>query len=129
LREVLHGRFEAHHALLIGQVLAHIDYLDCVIADLDARIDQVIAPFADLVVLLDGIPGVDKRTSEDILAEVGADMSVLPSAAHLASWAGLCPGHNESAGKRCSGRTRKGSKWLRSALTEAAQAGARTNSA
>ncbi|MGH8900195.1 MAG: IS110 family transposase, partial [Egibacteraceae bacterium] len=125
LQEALKGRFGDHHALLVSRVLAHLDFLDGVIADLDACVAQVVAPFADLVALLDTIPGVNQRTAEEIIAEIGVDMSVFPSAAHLASWAGICPGQDESAGKRKSGKTRKGSKWLRSALTEAAKSGAR----
>jgi transposase len=127
LREALQGRFRTeHHGLLVGQILAHIDYLDETIALLSARIEQVIGPFSRQVALLSTIPGVDRRTAEVLVAEVGADMGQFPSAAHLASWAGMCPGNNESAGKRGSGRTRKGSKWLRSALVEAAKAAART---
>jgi transposase len=92
--------------------LAHIDYLDETITMLSERIQQVIAPYAEQVALLDTIPGVDQRAAEVIVAEVGPDMGQFPTAAHLASWAGVCPGNNESAGKHRSGRTRKGSKWL-----------------
>jgi transposase len=84
------------------------------------QIDGVIAPFTDAIERLATIPGVKKRTAEVIVAEIGVDMSVFPTAAHLASWAGLCPGNNESAGKHRSGKTRKGDPWLRTALTEAA---------
>jgi transposase len=82
--------------------------------------------FGPAVELLRSIPGVERRAAEVMIAEIGADMSVFPSAAHLASWAGLCPGQNESAGKRKSAKTRKGSKWLRKTLTESARAAART---
>jgi transposase len=127
LREALTGRFQTeHHGLLVAQILAHLDYLDETIALLSARIEQVIAPFAEQVALLATIPGVERRTAEVLVAELGVDMGQFPSAAHLASWAGMCPGNNESAGKHGSGRTRRGSKWLRSALTEAAKAAART---
>jgi transposase len=126
LREALEGHFTAHHALIVSQILAHIDFLDESIATLSARVDEVIAPFAEKVALLDTIPGVDKRSAELLIAEIGADMSVFPTHRHLASWAGMCPGHNESAGKNKSGKTRKGSKWLRSGLTEAAKAASRT---
>jgi transposase len=93
---------------------------------LSARIEQVIAPFAEQVALLDTIPGVDQRAAEVILAEIGPDMGQFPTAAHLASWAGVCPGNNESAGKRKTGRTRKGSKWLGGCLSEVAKAASRT---
>jgi transposase len=127
LREALTGRFRTeHHGLLVAQILAHIDYLDETIALLSERIEQVIAPFSDQVVLLDTIPGVDRRAAEVIVAEIGADMGQFPSAAHLASWAGVCPGNNESAGKHRSGRTRKGSKWLGGCLSEVAKAASRT---
>ena len=126
LREALEGRFSAHHGLMVGRILAHIDYLDESIAELSIEIERVIAPFSEEVELLDTIPGVDRRTAEVLIAEIGADMSQFPTHRHLASWAGICPGNDESAGKRRSGKTRKGSKWLRSALTEAAHAAARS---
>jgi transposase len=125
LKEALQGRFTGHHALIVGHQLAHIDYLDEAIESLSKQIDEVIAPFAHKVALLDTIPGVDKRTAELLIAEIGADMSVFPTHRHLASWAGICPGQNESAGKNRSGKTRKGSKWLRAGLTEAAKAASR----
>lgn len=126
LQEALSGRFKAHHALMVGEMLAHIDYLDESIERLSARIDEVIAPFEWAVELLDTIPGVNRVGAQIIIAEIGVDMSLFPTAGHLASWAGLCPGNNESAGKYHSGRTRKGSKWLRTVLVEAANAGARS---
>ena len=127
LRAALAGRFRTdHHGLLVAQILAHIDFLDETIAVLSARIEQVIAPFAEQVALLDTIPGVDRRAAEVIVAEIGPDMGQFPTAAHLASWAGVCPGNNESAGKHRSGRTRKGSKWLGGCLSEVAKAASRT---
>jgi transposase len=126
LRQALEGRFEAHHALMVGEVLAHIDFLDESIDRLSGEIGRVVAPFAALVKLLKTIPGVDQRAAEVILAEIGPDMSRFLTAAHLASWAGICPGNNESAGKHRSGRSRKGNHWLRITLTECAQAAARS---
>jgi transposase len=126
LREALQGRFTTNHALIVSQILAHIDFLDESIETLSARVDEVIAPFARQVEVLKTIPGVDKRTAELLLAEIGPDMSRFPSAGHLAFWAGVCPGQNESAGKSKSGRTRHGSQWLRSGLTQAAKAASRT---
>jgi transposase len=126
LREALHGRFDAEHALIIGRILAHIDYLDESITELSAVIEQQIAPFAKAIELLCTIPGIQQRTAEVMIAETGGDMNAFPTAKHLASWAGICPGNDESAGKRRSGRTTKGSKWLRAALIEAAKAASRT---
>ncbi len=126
LREALEGRFRAHHALILGEILAHIDYLDEAIERLSAEVQQRIAPFAKEVALLDTIVGVDQRAAEVILAEIGADMRRFPSARHLASWAGRCPGNNESAGKHGPERTRKGSKWLAITLTQCANAAARS---
>ena len=126
LREALQGRFDTEHALIVGRILAHIDYLDEAIAELSQTIERQIAPFANAVELLCTIPGVQRRTAEVIIAETGGDMSAFPTAKHLASWAGVCPGNDESAGKRRSGRTTKGSKWLRAALTEAAKAASRS---
>jgi transposase len=127
LREALEGRFRAHHALLVAEMLARVDQMDEAIERLSAEVARVAAPFSPLLALLMTIPGVSRRTAEVILAEIGTDMGRFPSAGHLASWAGICPGNNESAGKHRSGRTRKGSKWLRATLTEAANAAARTN--
>jgi transposase len=127
LREALVGRFADHHALIIGHILAHIDYLDEAIERLSDAIEERLRPFAPAVELLRSIPGVQRRTAEVIVAEIGTDMSAFPSARHLASWAGQCPGNDQSAGKRRSGRTRKGSKWLNDALKEAAMAATRTN--
>jgi transposase len=126
LKEALEGRFGELHALLIGAILAHLDFLDEQIDQLSDAIEERIAPFAQAVELLCTIPGVGRRTAEVILAEIGPDMSVFPSARHLASWAGQCPGNDRSAGKQRSGKTRKGSKWLNEALKEAAVAATRT---
>jgi transposase len=128
LRQALAGRFRPHHGFLVAQILAHLDYLDEAIDAVSQQIDVVMAPFADEVARLDTIHGVNKRTAEVIIAEIGVDMQIFPTAGHLASWAGLCPGNNESAGKHRSGKTRKGDPWLRTALVEAAlAASARSN--
>ncbi len=126
LREALEGRFDRLHALWIGAILAHVDFLDEQIDQLSEAIEEQIAPFGSAVELLCTIPGVQRRTAEVIVAEIGADMSVFPSAKELASWAGQCPGNDQSAGRRRSGRTRKGSKWLDWALEEAALAATRS---
>ncbi len=126
LREAVPGRFNEHHAVLLRELLAHIDYLAGVEARLDARVDELIGPFVAARDLLVTIPGVQQRTAEIIIAEIGIDMERFPSPAHLASWAGMCPGNNESAGKRRSGKTRKGDPWLQSALVEAGWSASRT---
>src|SRR3954447_9784710 len=126
LREALEGRFAGEHALIVGQILAHIDFLDEAIERLSDAIEEQIAPFARQRDLLMTIPGVKQRTAEVLIAEIGVDMNAFPTAKHLASWAGLCPGNDQSAGKRRSGKTRKGSKWLRATLTEAALAATKT---
>jgi len=122
LREALEGRFETEHALIVSQILAHLDFLDEAIARLSAEIEERIAPFAAQRDLLTTIPGVKQRTAEVLIAEIDVDMSAFPTPKHLASWAGVCPGNNESGGKRRSGKTRKGSKWLRATLAEASMA-------
>ncbi len=99
LRQALASRFRPHHAFVIGQLLAHLDYLEDAITTLSAEIERVMAPWAEPLRRLDTIPGINQRTAEVILAEVGADMSAFPSARHLASWAALCPGHHESGGQ------------------------------
>jgi transposase len=127
LREALEGRFDRLHAVWIGAILAHLDFLDEQISSLTETIGEQIAPFEKAVELLCTIPGVQRRTAEVIIAEIGVDMSVFPTAKELASWAGQCPGNDQSAGRRRSGKTRKGSKWLDWALEEAALAATRTN--
>jgi transposase len=125
LREALQGRFDTQHGIIVGRILAHIDYLDEAITDLSTAIEEQIAPFASAVELLCTTPGVQRRTAEVIIAETGGDMTAFPTAKHLASWAGICPDNDQSAGKRRSGTTRKGSKWLRANLIEAAKAASR----
>jgi transposase len=120
LRKALDARFREHHGFLVGQILAHLDYLEQAIEAVSGRIGEALAPFKGAVEALVMIPGVQRRTAEVVIAEVGVDMSRFATSRHLASWAGLCPGTNESAGKRKSGRTTKGSPWLRAALVEAA---------
>jgi transposase len=127
LERALTGRVAGHQRFLVAQQLAHIDYLDEAVGQVSAEIEERLRPFEDLVERLDTIPGVGRHTAEILLAEIGTDMGRFPTAAHLASWAGLCPGNHESAGKRKSGRTRKGDTWLRAALVEAAHAASRSN--
>jgi transposase len=125
LVQALTGRLSAHQRFMVAQHLAVIDALDQQIVDLSAEIAARLAPYATALALLDTIPGVGPWTAEVLLAEIGPDMTRFPSAGHLASWAGMCPGSHESGGKRRSGRTRKGSPWLRTALVEAAHAASR----
>ena len=99
LREALEGRFDAEHGIVVGAILAHIDFLDEQIDHLSRAIEEQIRPFGPAVELLCTIPGVQRRTAEVIVAEIGTEMSVFPTAGHLASWAGLCPGNDESAGE------------------------------
>jgi transposase len=126
LKEALEGRFDHLHAVWIGAILAHLDFLDQQIANLTEAIGEQIAPFESAVELLCTIHGVQRRTAEVIIAEIGVDMSAFPTDKQLASWAGQCPGNDQSAGRRRSGRSRKGSKWLDWALEEAAMAAIRT---
>jgi transposase len=127
LKEALVGRFDAQHALIVSAILAHLDFLDEQIQLLSEGIAEQLVPFAGAVELRCSIPGVQRRTAESVIAEIGTDMSRFPSDRHLASWAGQCPGNDRSAGKRRSGKTRHGSKWLDTALTEAALAATRSN--
>jgi transposase len=125
LREALRGRFSDHHALLLRLALEHVQQLERSITELDAAVDQVIAPFTRARDHLDTITGVGKRAAECIIAEIGVDMGVFPTASHLALWAGLCPGNNVTGGKRRSGKTRKGDVWLVEVLVECAWAASR----
>jgi hypothetical protein len=126
LRLALEGRFEDHHALMLSLHLGHIDQLTATIERLDEEVRRELDPFAEQVALLCTIPGIGQRVAEVVIAEIGVDMGRFPTAKHLASWTGLCPGHHESAGKRRSGRARKGDAALRVALCEAAWSAART---
>jgi transposase len=126
LREALRGRFSAHHALLLRLALEHVEQLERSITALDTEVDRVIAPFAQARDRLDTITGVGKRAAETLIAEIGVDMTVFPTAGHLASWAGRCPGNNLTGGKRRSGKPTKGNRWLGEVLTECAWAAARS---
>lgn len=126
LARALPGRLPDHQRFLLTQQLCLIDTLDAQIAALSQEIAERLAPLATEVAALDTVPGIARWTAEVILAEIGTEMSRFPSAGHLSSWAGMCPGHHESAGKQRTGKTRKGSPWLRVALTEAAHAAGRS---
>ena len=125
LREALEGRFDSHHALWIGAILSHIDFLDEQIDRLSDAIEEQIRPFAAAVELLRTMTGIQHRGAEAIIGEIGTDMSIFPTEKHLASWGGQCSGNDQSAGKRRSGKSRNGSKWLDYALEEAAMAAIR----
>ena len=120
LREALTGHFRPHHAFLVGRLLADLEYCEEAIADTSLRIEELMRPFASQLARLDTIPGINRRTAEVVIAEMGADMTVFPTARHAASWTGLAPGQHESAGKRRAVKTRPGNQWLRTAIVEAA---------
>jgi transposase len=126
LREAVEGRLTPHYAFLLAQHLALIDTLDAHIATLDTRIEAAMVPFAEAAALVQTMPGVAERATQAILAETGVDMDRFPTAAHFASWARLCPGTHESAGKRRPTPTGKGATWLRATLQEAAWAAVKT---
>jgi transposase len=126
LRDALHGRVRAHHRFLLRTLLDPVSFLDQPIAQLDGHIEEQLRPFVRELALLRTIPGLKHRAGECVLAEVGPTMTPFPSAAHLCSWAAICPGPDETGGKPRSGKTRRGNRWLRGALTEAAWAAART---
>jgi transposase len=127
LQRALQGRFRPHHAFLIEQIFAKIDFLDETLDRLTAEIDRRVAPFEPMLAALDTIPGVDRIGAISIVAETGGDMSRFPSAGHLCSWGAMCPGQNESAGKRHSGKTRKGNRYLRRTLIQASLGAMRKN--
>jgi transposase len=126
LEKALAGTVKDHHRFMLVQHLSHIEYLDEAIERLDQEIQDKIRPFEAAVAAWDSLPGIGTRLAQIIVAEVGADLKPFEDAKHLASWAGMCPGNHQSAGKRRHGKTRKGSKWLRRALVEAAHGAART---
>ncbi|MBV9651600.1 MAG: IS110 family transposase [Pseudonocardiales bacterium] len=127
LRMACAGRFSDQHALMCTLHLEHIDHLADMIARLDTRIEAATLPFAQHSALLRTIPGIGERAAQVIISEIGVEMSRFPTAAHLASWAGLCPGNNESAGRHRSGKTRKGNQKLCQILTECAWSAGRTS--
>lgn len=126
LQLALESRFDDHNALMVSMHFAHIDHLSAAIERLDQEVERELAPFAEQVQRLCTMPGIGQRTAEVVIAEIGVDMTRFPTAGHLASWAGLCPGHHESAGKQRSGKARKGDAALRTALCEAAWSAAKT---
>ena len=126
LQRALVGRFGEHHAMMLRLHLTHIDHLNALIEGIESQIEAKIAPFADACRRLTTIPGVAETTAQVLIAEIGIDMAVFPTAQHLASWCGVCPGNNRSAGKQRSGRTNPASPWLTDALIQAAWAATRT---
>jgi transposase len=126
LERALAGCMGPHQRFLVAEQLAHVDFLDVAITRVSAEIAERVRSDEDAITRLDTIPGVGRTVAETLVAEIGVDLTRFPSAKHLTSWAGLCPGNHESAGKRRSGAIRKGSPWLRACLVQAAHAAART---
>ena len=126
LELALEGRVTQHHRDLLKKMMDHLLFLERQIQDLEAEIEEAVRPFEVELESLQTIPGVQKTAGIAILAEIGTDMNRFPSHGHLASWAGMCPGNDESAGKQRSGKTRKGNVWLRRALNQAAWAASHT---
>ena len=126
LEEALKGVMGEHQKMILAAHLRHLDFLDREIARMDDEVGQRTGRFEKILKSLDDIPGIDRRSSEEIVAETGIDMSHFATAAHRASWAGLCPGNNQSGGKRRTGKTHKGNRWLCSTLVQAARGAARS---
>jgi transposase len=126
LRVALHGAVTEHHRFLLRLLMDRLRHLEDWVEQRGARIEEVMAPLAEGVRRLTTIPGVEARAAQDILAEIGADMGQFATAGHLASWAGVCPGNDESAGKRRSGQATRGNRWLRQAVVQSAWAAARS---
>jgi transposase len=125
LEVALHGQVNEQHRFLLGWLLDQVESLEAFLAQLDLQIEKLADPFEDAVQRLDTIPGLDRRGAQALVAEIGAQASAFPTAGDLAAWAGVCPGQNESAGKSRGGRTRKGNRWLRRLLVQAAWAAGR----
>ena len=125
LAAALEGHVTEHHRFMLRTLWDHLDYLERTIAALDRRIEEQMRPFEQEICRLDTIPGVDRLVAQSLIAEIGTDMSRFPTD-HLASWAGVCPGNHESAGKRKSGRIPKGNRWLKRCLSQAAWAASHT---
>ena len=128
LRQALEGRVQTQHRVLLRHVLAHIDFIEQELQQLTQEIETALTPMTEAIALLETIPCIGHTTAVAIIAEIGADMSRFPSAKHLASWAGVCPGNRQSAGKRLGGRTTNGNPWLRAVLGEVTWSLAHTSS-
>jgi transposase len=126
LTEALTGRVGEHQRFLLRQILGHIEFIEQQIVALDAEVAIRTRPFEAAIAALDKIPGVGRRAAEEVLAEIGTDMSRFPSHRHLASWAKVCPGNNQSGGKRRSGYSGKGNRWLKATLVDSAWCAVRT---
>jgi transposase len=126
LEEALQGLMESHQRSMLESHLRHLDFLGQEIQRMDEEVDSRMDPFEEAIQMVDEIPGIGRRNAQEILAETGLDMERFPSAGHFASWAKICPGTNESGGKRFSGHIGQGNPWLRSALVEAAWAASHT---
>jgi transposase len=126
LESALRGLMGPHQRLMLTSLLRHLDFLDDEMSQMGQEITKRMCPFEEALQRLDTIPGMGRRAAEEVVAEIGTDMSRFPTAGHLASWAHMCPGNNESAGKRKSGSTGSGNPWLRSVLVEVSWAAART---
>src|SRR5436305_1943453 len=126
LRKALDGRVQAHHRVLLTRILAHIDFLEESLAQLQAEMEQYLVPFEEAMELVQSVVGIAETAAASIIAEIGVDMTRFASDKHIASWAGVCPGNKQSGGKRLSGKTTKGNVWLRGVLGEVAWAAART---
>lgn len=127
LREALSGKVTDHHRFMLRQLMEQIGHLEGQVESFDGRIEQVMRPLEQTAVrMLDEIPGLDVRAAQNIVAEIGVDMSRFPSAGHLSAWAGMCPGNNRSAGKRKHGKMTEGNRWLKRTLTQCAWAASRT---
>jgi len=120
LQDALHGTMTDHHRFVLHQLLDQLAFLDAQIVQYDRRVAETTTPFALMIAQLDSIPGINRRTAENLIAEIGVNMAQFPTAAHLASWAGVCPGQHESAGRAHHGATRKANPWLRRTLGQAA---------
>jgi transposase len=127
LRQVLEGRVRPVHLVLVRVLLAHIEFLEGALAELQGEIKRLLGPFADAVALAQTLPGVGETAAVALIAAVGTDMDRFPTHRHLASWAGVCPGHKQSGGTRLRGATTQGNSWLQALLGEVAWAIARTS--
>jgi transposase len=122
----LDGHVTEHHRFVLGELMDQLEDLERRIERFNRRIEEISGPFVHAIQAIAELPGFDRRSAQNVVAEIGSDMTRFPTDDHISAWAGMCPGSNESAGKRKSGKTTKGSKWLRAALNQAAWAASRT---